>query len=163
MKRHVRTRVPNYASYLDKAKLHSEPAPGGTGCWEWFGLTVSGVPRVSRHPDDESASGPVNLRVALLAEVAGRPDWAFNAKMDCGRTDCVNPDHMAWEDESAFRARVAATNRERKTRVTDDRYKAAVHWDGSAAEIADRLGVSRATLYSHWARLGLRRNARHVG
>lgn len=157
-------RAKDYATYLEKAKLHSVEVTEGPfeGCWEWVGAMANGVPRASRHPDAE-ARGPVNLRVALLTELRKRPKTAHNVTTSCGNQKCVNPRHLKWESKAQFRKRVAETNRQHKSRVDDDRYREAIEWtDLTVPEVAARLGVSRATLYSNWARLGLKRNVRPV-
>lgn len=55
------------ASYMDRARLHSIP---DGDCLVWQGSTANGVPRVGRSAADRATSmAPINLRVAVLAEV----------------------------------------------------------------------------------------------
>ena len=83
------------ASYMDRARLHSIP---DGDCLVWQGSTANGVPRVGRSAADRATSmAPINLRVAVLAEVRPpRPPDAYTAHATCGTDLCVNPDHLAW-------------------------------------------------------------------
>ena len=66
------------ASYMDRARLHSIP---DGDCLVWQGSTANGVPRVGRSAADRATSmAPINLRVAVLAEVRPpRPPDAYTA------------------------------------------------------------------------------------
>lgn len=153
-------RVPNGATYRDKALLHSVPEP--SGCWTWFGSVSQGIPRVRRAVDDTSGKkGPVNLRVAILEEAGPRPESAYNATPSCGVTACVNPDHLQWETREAFFARQIPTANQQQ-RWTDDEIAEAWQWhiEGTpATECARRLGISRSRLYLRWDALRDRRAA----
>lgn len=147
-------RAPVGASYVDRARLHSDLIAEGpfAGCWTWFGHVSGGVPRVSRAPGD--GKGPVNVRVAMLTEMQGRPEWAHTASPTCGNYECVNPEHLAWETKQAFHARIGAP----RVKVSDERIIEAWHQrlDGiPVTDIAARLNLSRSALYARWHRLNL--------
>lgn len=152
--RTIEERSPVGATYADRARLHSEVVESGpfTGCWQWFGHLSGGVPRVSKAPKD--GKGPINVRVAILTEQQGRPEWAHTATPKCGNPDCVNPEHLAWESKDDFHVRLGAP----RVKVSDQRIVEA--WNQRlegipVTEIAARLNLSRSALYSRWHRMGL--------
>jgi hypothetical protein len=158
--RKIGTRASNFASYEDKARLHSDVIPEGRfeGCWRWFGYLSNGVPRVGRHPED-GGIGPVNLRVALLTETQGRPKDGHSVTVTCGNLECVNPEHLRWETKDEFFGRVASLTRAKRAKISDERFQQAKEWEESGisvTEVAARLGVARQTVYSNWKRLGLK-------
>jgi hypothetical protein len=147
-------RAASGTSYVDRAKLHAEVVEGGAfdGCWTWLGHISGGVPRLSRRPGD--GRGPINARVAVLAETSGRPEWAHTATATCGNDECVNPAHLAWESRADFHSRIAKP----RVKVSDERVRQA--WQDRRAgipvkEIAARLNVSRSALYERWHALRL--------
>lgn len=147
-------RSPVGASYVDRARLHSDRVEGGPfdGCWTWFGHISGGVPRVSKAPAD--GKGPINVRVAILTEVHGRPEWAHTASPTCGNVDCVCPDHLKWESKDEFHIRIGKP----RVKVSDERIVEAWHQrlDGvPVTDIAARLNISRSALYARWHRMEL--------
>lgn len=150
----IEQRAATGAPYVDRARLHSDIVTEGpfAGCWSWFGHISGGVPRVSRAPKD--GKGPINVRVAMLTELHGRPDWAHTASPGCGNPDCVNPEHIRWESKDDFHTRIGGP----RVKVSDERIVEAWHQrcDGvPVTEIAARLNLSRSALYARWNRLRL--------
>ncbi len=148
------SRAPSGSSYTDRARLHSEIVESGpfAGCWTWFGHISGGVPRVSKNPAD--GRGPINVRVAILTELQGRPADAHTASPMCGNDECVNPEHLRWETRQQFHTRIGAP----RVKVSDERIIEA--WQQRlegipVKEIAARLNLSRSALYARWHRLQL--------
>jgi len=146
------------ASYMDRARLHSIP---DGDCLVWQGSTANGVPRVGRSAADRATSmAPINLRVAVLAEVRPpRPPDAYTAHATCGTDLCVNPDHLAWETRDEFYGRLSTAPASRPAlKWSDERIREAWDWHQggvSVSECAVRLGISRSRLYKRWSRLDL--------
>lgn len=140
-------RVPNNATFLQRAELHSEQQGD---CWKWLGYTTNGSPTVAR-----SKQQPVNLRTALLTELGvERPEGAHTATVTCGNRDCVNPKHIRWETPKEYSLRCRSRQ---PTKITLDQIAEA--WERRqkgevVAQIARDYAISRQGLYRQWEQWG---------
>lgn len=145
------------ASYMARAQLHSIP---DGDCLVWQGSTANGVPRVGRSAADRATSmAPINLRVAVLAEVHPRVRRTPTLLASRAAPTCVSTLIISHGRRDEFYSRLSTAPTSRPSlKWSDERIREAWDWHQggvSVSECAVRLGISRSRLYKRWSRLDL--------